>query len=1514
MRKFLCIILTVAALLGTCVPVMAEDGSLASWGFGGKGNDCKVQLDTTVVHSGKASAKITRTTPYTSNMYSEFTQGVSCEEGKTYKYGFWAKAQNINYVSTLIDWGARAYLNPISSTYDWTYFSFTYTHNSSSGNVTFRIIIDGPVSALWIDDAEFCEYNNGRKGENLLKNPGFEGSQSLGSTVSSSSSATENETFTTEEFFETIASADQIPVYKTDKIKIDGDVSDWEGATKIDLPYDTFHKQQYISCEPDAKVSMSFAYDDDYFYFLTIAEDNKFYDKDGSEYWQGDSIQLVLSEEGNSYGAEIGYNYNESGGGKYSLDFGTNEMSGLLLNTSRSGNVTYYESAIPWNLYYGGFKDQIKFSAIYNDNDGDGRRYAMQLAPGIAEGKTSEKFPTMHMVPDGSDFFTWVEGEASCTVFEENEYMVCVLNNAAESKNYTITVDGETKTLSVPAHTGKKLAVTEKFNEVGHMVKEFTVDDGTTNYVYKYRSQVIATPDYYDSSLEELSAKTEEIKDLIAQCKEKGIATDYEEPAAFILERFITHIQTNAKNEEYDKMDYTFEELERIYQRAKNDLNSYLTGEKEALSTPKYTTGPVDIIGQTHWANTKNETTGEESYRPVFFVGYGHFEEVREDIPIFKQLGNNTIQMEIGPTTTVGTQYDTIPFYSVDAGPGYPVEYTLEKDKKVARSGSTYLKIHSTQELQANRYNRFYQWVSVEPNTTYEFGATIKGTDVTASWFHGSEWPDEKNGNSRYRINGNYDWKEVVYEFTTGANQTSSMYGIVTEGPTGELLVDNMFFRKKGTKTNLLSNGTFEEKFEDAGDKYRIKRYNLEYMIEALKNAEKNDISVSLLLSPHYFNYGYVTDVENNVGFMNLKSEDIKEILELHLKTVLTEAMKYKSFTNICMTNEPTYVTYNYGDIHKPDFVEYLKGVYNNDINELNRVYGESYASFEDVPWPDGTAPSVLFYDWKQFNDNYVYEWNKWYTDTIRKYAPGKPIHSKIMSTNFDDDSALRVHMLYGSNYEKYAEVSDVNGCDAFNYYAPVKQPQKLGNNSNPTSTSALEKTQWYDMLVSNKFRPVYNTEDHVIVDSSGNYVHENAIHVGADNWQGAIHGRGYTDYWVWVSHHLDAATRNSFQTRPDAIYEVSKSTLDMNRLSYEVAAVADKQPEVAIMLSDTSRVYEYAYESNVYKAYEASLYTGVKTSYITDNTCEWAHNYEVVICPDTVNVKKEVAEELLKYAKSGKTLVLLGENCLTKDEHNQPLDKNLVDEIKANSMVIETVNDGFKMTEPKDLKKQLTELYNEKGMRPVRVVYADTGYDVDMVEYIYTNYNGKLLLNLCLYDWTDDQNIKVLINGEPVTSSLELRSMETMGETIELKTHEPILLQIDNDVKVDRSGIELQIDNPVMTVEGKRVPVDAENSDTAPVIENSRTLLPIRAIMDAVGGESEWDEATKTVVCKYNGREVVMSIGDTSANVNGEESTLDTAPTIINDRTMLPLRFVAEAFGLSVDWDNTGKIVTVNK
>ncbi len=103
------------------------------------------------------------------------------------------------------------------------------------------------------------------------------------------------------------------------------------------------------------------------------------------------------------------------------------------------------------------------------------------------------------------------------------------------------------------------------------------------------------------------------------------------------------------------------------------------------------------------------------------------------------------------------------------------------------------------------------------------------------------------------------------------------------------------------------------------------------------------------------------------------------------------------------------------------------------------------------------------------------------------------------------------------------------------------------------------------------------------------------------------------------------------------------------------------------------------------------------------------------------------------------------------------------------------------------------------------------------------------------------------------------------------------------------------------------------QNYDVMPVIENGRTLVPMRGIFEALGAEISWDDATKTVTGTKNDISVVLQIGNTTAKVNGEDKALDVPAKIISGRTMVPVRFISESLGCNVDWDDATKTVIIN-
>ncbi len=121
---------------------------------------------------------------------------------------------------------------------------------------------------------------------------------------------------------------------------------------------------------------------------------------------------------------------------------------------------------------------------------------------------------------------------------------------------------------------------------------------------------------------------------------------------------------------------------------------------------------------------------------------------------------------------------------------------------------------------------------------------------------------------------------------------------------------------------------------------------------------------------------------------------------------------------------------------------------------------------------------------------------------------------------------------------------------------------------------------------------------------------------------------------------------------------------------------------------------------------------------------------------------------------------------------------------------------------------------------------------------------------------------------------------------------------------------LTLQIGNPQMTVDGESVNID--DSGTVPVIIDERTLLPVRAVVEAVGGTVEWDGDTRTTTLTYKSDVIKLTIDSTTAYLNDAAQTLDVTPVIINDRTMLPIRFIAESFKFTVDWNANTQTVTI--
>ncbi len=113
--------------------------------------------------------------------------------------------------------------------------------------------------------------------------------------------------------------------------------------------------------------------------------------------------------------------------------------------------------------------------------------------------------------------------------------------------------------------------------------------------------------------------------------------------------------------------------------------------------------------------------------------------------------------------------------------------------------------------------------------------------------------------------------------------------------------------------------------------------------------------------------------------------------------------------------------------------------------------------------------------------------------------------------------------------------------------------------------------------------------------------------------------------------------------------------------------------------------------------------------------------------------------------------------------------------------------------------------------------------------------------------------------------------------------------------------------DDIKITIDGTQ-----QSFDQMPVMVNDRVLVPMRGIFEALGAEVSWDDATQTASGVKDGKTVSLAIGSTNATVNGAAVTLDVPAQLVNDRTMVPVRFISESLGAQVDWDDASQTVII--
>ncbi|MGB9695262.1 MAG: stalk domain-containing protein, partial [Caldisericaceae bacterium] len=178
------------------------------------------------------------------------------------------------------------------------------------------------------------------------------------------------------------------------------------------------------------------------------------------------------------------------------------------------------------------------------------------------------------------------------------------------------------------------------------------------------------------------------------------------------------------------------------------------------------------------------------------------------------------------------------------------------------------------------------------------------------------------------------------------------------------------------------------------------------------------------------------------------------------------------------------------------------------------------------------------------------------------------------------------------------------------------------------------------------------------------------------------------------------------------------------------------------------------------------------------------------------------------------------------------------------------------------------------------------------------------------------EKDATVKINGTPIA----LNADYSFSYSLTLTTQGLNAIEV---TATDLAGNVATVSIPVKFIPKTKIIIQVGNTngivndktvklEAAPKITNGRTLVPIRFVAEAFGATVKWNPVFKLVTINLSDKEIILQIGTNYASVNGVKYSLDAAPSISSGVTFVPIRFISDSLNASVDWDAGTKTVTI--
>ncbi|WP_165233988.1 beta-galactosidase [Aquisphaera insulae] len=539
----------------------------------------------------------------------------------------------------------------------------------------------------------------------------------------------------------------------------------------------------------------------------------------------------------------------------------------------------------------------------------------------------------------------------------------------------------------------------------------------------------------------------------------------------------------------------------------------------------------------------------------------------------------------------------------------------------------------------------------------------------------------------------------------------------------------------------------------------------VEALRRTLDRAQKSGVAVCLLISPHYLPGWAVAKWpalrRHREGFLQycLHAPEGQELLKRFVAVLVEPIRDHPALHSICLSNEP---------VNKEEPCERARAEWrgwlearHGTIDRMNERYGTHATRWEDVPLPDpfgSPAPGPIALDFVRFNQEFFARWHGMLADAVHRVAPTLPVHAKAMNWTMLNDGDVGL----GVDATLFGRFSGINGNDAVNFYG-----FGLGEFAQGWEGNAMG----HDLQRSVLDAPVFNTENHILEDRNTRPVP--ADHVRAALWQAAVHGQGATTIWVWDrTFDPKGDFSGSILERPACVEAVGLVSCDLNRLAPEVTALQRARPDVLLVQSTSSLVWEGPRHTACRGAlYEALAFAGLKAGFITERQLEAGvvPDAPLVLAPDVVHLSDAARESLAKCR--GRLVPVGGPDVLSRDEYDRP---------RPPITIADRLPWTYAGTKARELAATLWHRLPAWGVSPSVAVRTESGEHPWGVAWRRADTQEGILINVCNY-MKELVTVRVVREGRAVRAK-DLMAAKEAGLSVTLKPLQPRLLRIEGD------------------------------------------------------------------------------------------------------------------------------------